>query len=370
MKLNIKISELKQAVEFAQKIVSQRSALPILSMLKLAAKQNQLTVSGTNLDSDFFATAQAEVSEPGEMVISARQLAMICQQGYLATIATTEKGGILILVDGCEYKTPAIEPKDFPPGLNSKDATSLCEVDGIRFAEALRKAAPFMSTDECHYALNCVFVEAKESQVLIVATDGRTLFIESLARKLGEIGQFTIISNVVNQIKDVIFPANVQLFWPRVGKTSLDNIAIQSANFGVVAKQTGFNFPKYSQVIPPEEKTIVKFKAKREDLLKAVKQVAVACVGDDVSVKLAIEDNQLTVSAGRAIDELKAVLTCKVAPILSYAKPFEASFNHQYLIRAISVMDETFTASFSSEINPAVLQSQNTQVVVMPMRIV
>lgn len=348
MKLNVKISELKRAVEFAQKIVSQSATLPILSMLVLEARKGHLMVRGTDLDSDFFALAAADVTEFGKMVISARQLTAICQQGALATFQTTDKGGFIILVDGCEYKNSAIEPSEFPPSLNSKEATSICEVDGIKFAAGLKKVAPFMSTDEARYALNCVFVEAKENKLLLVATDGRTLFIESLARKFGETGKFTIISNVVNQIKDVIFPANVQLFWPRVGKVNCDNITIQSANFGIVTRQTGANFPKYSEVIPPEERTILKFNANREDMLKALNQVAVACVGDDLSVKLAIKENQLTISAGKVIGQLQAVQMCKVEPILSYSKPFEASFNHRYLIRAVTAMDEVFTASFSN----------------------
>lgn len=365
MKSNIKVSALKAALEFAAKPISQRTTLLVLSTVKLSARPGLMAITGTDLDSEFFSVVECETKTPGEMLLNASMLRKICNQGETASFDASDKAAT-VLVDDCGYTFTQQDEGEFPRAMDTADAKRIVELDAAEFIAGLRLVAPYMSTDESRYAINCVYVEVTEDFVFLVATDGRRLIVHKLKRQsIGGSGNFTIIRNVVEKLSEEEWSGNVNLFWP--GEKHFSNIVIQTNTRGVVAKQIEANFPNYKQVIPASGSILRKIGVLKQIALDKVLQVA-AVMAEDKGMLIKITNGVMTFETDK-FSEHKALVGVAHTELAGTKYTLQTAINPRYLVQALKSVSDPFTIEFASERDPLVFTDAKTQVVVMPVRI-
>ena len=74
MKLTCDRQTLANAVTGVSKAVTQRSTIPVLEGIHMKAEGFQITLTGYDLELGITTTVEANVLEPGEVVLSARLL--------------------------------------------------------------------------------------------------------------------------------------------------------------------------------------------------------------------------------------------------------------------------------------------------------
>src|SRR5690242_6358348 len=80
MKLAIQRAALLKALQMISGVVEKRQTLPILSNVLVSVKDQQLSLTATDIEIELIATVALEsVSEPAPITVSARKLLDICR---------------------------------------------------------------------------------------------------------------------------------------------------------------------------------------------------------------------------------------------------------------------------------------------------
>ena len=139
-------------------------------------------------------------------------------------------------------------------------------------------------------------------------------------------------------------------------------IRIETRVTWLVARLTGFSFPKIEHVLPSHT---LNARMPRAQLAEAVKRVNLVS-GDDHKITLELTGERAIVRAigvnvGEAVDEVALSATVQ--------EPVEISMNGRYLLDALNAMDgDEITMRYGREVDPLDMESNGFRHVLMPMR--
>ncbi len=292
MKLTISQAALLPVLQATTNIVSARTTLPILGDLLLEAADGKLSVSATDLDTGIRLKVDAAIEKEGTATIPARK--------FLSIIKELPAGDILISVNdkrvtsistgSSQFKINGHAEDDFPPLQVVKDGHGI-ELEQATLAEMLRLTAYSISTDESRYVLNGILFKMEAGKLVLVSTDGRRL---AMTEK--DVAGNTAVFEMIVPTK-VIQEMSRNLAKEGVVKIHADgsSVIFELPNGIITSKLIEGNYPNFRQVIPKEVKhtaTVV-----REDLLTAVRRVAVLASEKSNSIKFIFSKNLLTIKA-------------------------------------------------------------------------
>ena len=184
MKANIEIpvADLKTVLPGLSKIVSKRSALPVLSCVKVTLAQDRtLRIQANNLEQIVTARFNKPFNgKPGEMLVPLEELsgmAKHCAGDDTIELSVNDKESFIsYTAAGTRIKKPLkhVALDEFPS--ETVVNTEPVQLDNA-FKEALQQAFDCTSEDSGRYVLHgaCLDVSKKEAHY-VVGTDGRHLF--------------------------------------------------------------------------------------------------------------------------------------------------------------------------------------------------
>ena len=160
-------------------VVERKTTIPILSHVLLAANEQGLSVSATNLDMQMDATCRlvAPPSSPLSFTIDPRAPLAAIVNPHLrspVTVSLRDAGSAAIAWEWGEMRLLTLPASDFP-AMKTGEALAGFEVadGGLKPLDDVRLC---LSTEETRYYLNGVFLDrTQEGEVLLVATDGHRL---------------------------------------------------------------------------------------------------------------------------------------------------------------------------------------------------
>ncbi|NTF69407.1 DNA polymerase III subunit beta [Rhizobium rhizogenes] len=353
MKLTIQRADLSRVITNVGRVVEARNTIPILSNVLLDAKNNTLTVSGTDLDILATASAPAKIDKPGSLTVSAKLLGDIVKKAGSDDISIEKKGDSLIVSSGRSKFTLATLPAtDFPDIAGTGEFTTEFDIDLAAFFAPVAFA---ISSEEVRYYLNGVYFASTEFETVAVATDGHRLS----RHKISSISEFA----------GVIVPRKIVSLLPKGTVTvavSDTKIRIASGDFVMISKLIDGTFPDYQRVIPTANDKIVT--VDREAIMKAADRVASISSERGRAVKLSIAPGSVALTAksdvGYAEDEVAAEYS---------GEPLSIGFNSQYLRDLLSVLPGgPVNIALADAGSPGVVTSpafEGLTLVAMPMRI-
>ena len=222
------------------------------------------------------------------------------------------------------------------------------------------------STQETRYVLNGLLWVNTAEKFELVATDGRRLALAT-APALQNSKEFKIIvpSKILNELLKLLTiskPSDEDFIDVTV---STNQISFNMKDTTFISRLIEGNFPNYEQVIPNKKNVVLKANAK--DLLSSTKRAAL-CAGDlGGTVKYALSNNLLGISASSSkmdfSDELKVECECE---------DFNTSFNPQYLIDVLKIIgSDNVIFSFVNGSNPVLVEPEGKEqykYVIMPVK--
>jgi DNA polymerase-3 subunit beta len=257
MEFTIQQSDLSYALSTALASVPSKTTMPILYTVLLEAEQNELRITGTDLDLTTTITVPCTVKTPGRAAVQARHFADSVRKLPRDTVRVTDDGQGRISVEYGKGKGKTAVPKqndqDYP-ALPTLKTDAKAAIEGPALARLIARSAYAVSNDETRQMLNGVYVQAEGNQVSFVATDGHRL---ARATKNGD------FEGLGRQA--VIVPAKTILVLGRMAgeATSPVEIAVSTQRNHVAFRlHIGQNdvtvysrllegpFPNYEQVIP------------------------------------------------------------------------------------------------------------------------
>ncbi len=108
---------LNEAISIVSRAVSSRSSLAVLEGIYLRAEEGgKIYLTGNDTEIGIEAVAEAEVMQPGEVVINAKMLAGIIRslESGKVSIETNEKNQTLIKSGGAKFEIAGISAEEFP----------------------------------------------------------------------------------------------------------------------------------------------------------------------------------------------------------------------------------------------------------------
>jgi DNA polymerase-3 subunit beta len=381
MELVIDRLSLANSLSLVQGIVERRNTVPILSHVLMESAGDSLQLTATDLEVGIRTQVACKAGKPGSLTLSARKLFEIVREaaGDEVSLKSVENDWVEIRCGRARFKMMGLDPRQFPAMPRQGDQKAQAGAAQRRAVKAdLSVAASVLATmidktlfavspDETRYNLSGVYIESPESgMATMVATDGHRL---SLIRR--EVKGFSIQGGVIiprkglGELRKLLdqegeaetrLSFDGQLAWLKRGATEISMRLVEG------------EFPDYRGVIPKRSRHEVT--VPRDELLAAVKRVAIFSSERFHGVKLALSAGSITVSStspdlGEASDSIDVDFK---------GEDMSIGFNASYVTQALAAIppESQVSLGLTDEVSPGVITTPadtGFTYVVMPMRL-
>jgi DNA polymerase III subunit beta len=337
MKFRCERDDLLEAVQFASRAISNRATLPVLSGVRLEARDDgEVAVASTDLELTMQTVFRAGVDEPGQVVVPGRLFGEMTRSLGLGQVSlATGEGEVEIGSGRGQFRVKTLAFEDYPSlptDEGTGDAVEI-ELDAERLAVGLSQVVRSASGDDSRQILTGVLWEIQSGELTLAATDSYRLSVRQLK-----------VAGGPAEVRKVVLPARAlgelaRALQGRGGTVSAfvkENLmAVSIGEAGGAASTIGSRFiegefPNYRQLIPSgfQARLVVD----REAFLDVTKRVGLLAQ-NSLPVKLRL-DGELEVSAHTPdVGEGQEVLDAEYS-----GEPLVIAFNPQFLHDGVSAI--------------------------------
>ncbi|MDQ0993899.1 DNA polymerase III subunit beta [Streptomyces sp. V3I7] len=305
MKIRLDRSALAEAVAWAAHVVPSRPTMPALSGLLLTATNNVLTASGFDYETSAKFEVEAEVLEPGSVVVSGRLLSEVSKSlPNLPVEISADDAEAVLLCGASQFGLPALPLDDYPklPEMPKTQGS----VDGALFAEAVGQVAVAAGRDETLPILTGIRLEITNSTLRMVSTDRYRLAVRDIPWRSAD------PDTELNT--HVLVPAKALHDIAR-SLTKGDQVTIaltateNESSAGIIGFEAGprqattrlidGSFVKYHTIFPSEYTGSAVIE--RAPLLEAAKRVSLV-VERQAPMRMTLSEGRIVLDAGNAVE--------------------------------------------------------------------
>lgn len=170
-------SLLSAAIDGVSRAVTLRSSIPVLEGILLKAEGFRLTLTGYDLEMAITTTIEANVREPGEVVLNARLLGDMVRRMPAGEVSIKVGAGSAVVKGGvAEYDIAAMAAGDFP-ALPNPGADHTLSIEAGALREMIDKTLYAVSQDDKKPAHTGELFEITPDKLTLVALDGYRLAV-------------------------------------------------------------------------------------------------------------------------------------------------------------------------------------------------
>jgi len=338
---------LADALATAGRAASSRSgALPVLSGLRLEARGDDLSVTGTDLELSIRLTVTVGGERDGAVVVPARLIADIVRSLPAGAVELDLRDDELSVSAGrSQFSIRPLGLDDYPLlGESESDAVTL---GSSAVGEALRQVVRAASTDDARAVLTGVLISAEDDGVRMVATDSYRLAVRTLPdNELLTTGQKVIVpSRALSELQRVL--AGSEELHVRLGAR---DAVFEAGGTRLTTRLIEGDYPNYRNLLPSSYPNVLT--VGRESLLEALRRVKILAQ-DATPVRLGLGGDTLQLTAitqdvGTASEELDASFE---------GTEMTVAFNPDYLTSGVDALDtDEVTLSTIDPMKPAVIR--------------
>ncbi|HXG63289.1 MAG TPA: DNA polymerase III subunit beta [Planctomycetota bacterium] len=370
MKVKCPRGQLAEAFAVAERVVPQRTTIPAITSVRLAASRDKsggvLELACTDLEFGLkYAVSGADVREEGTLVLPAARMAGILREAGSEDVSIESDGNLAhVRLPDASFKVVGLDPADFPtvPVFDDRHAVRVPTED---LGTMIRKTQFAVSTEVVRYALTGQLFEVKGKEVRMVASDGKRLaYIKSRSSGKAD-GQKDI---------RVIVPTKTMNLLDRVLTEEDDHVALnveetqirfRTRRAMIFSRLIEGHFPDYEAVVPSN--TDKKLAVSRETLLSAVRKSALMTTDKARAVKFALSKGRLTLfTRAQDVGEARVEIPAEYKD-----DDVEIVFNPDYVADYLKVVtDETVELHLKDRSSAGVFRAGKDYVyVLMPLAI-
>ena len=382
MRLKIAKESLLNVLSHVVGAVERRHTLNILSNVKIQTTPTALTITGSDLEVELVASTnllEGACLEAGETTVPARKLVEICKSlptAALIDLHITEDQRCILKSGNSRFVLGTLPAEDYPLLTTENSQGTQIQVSQRELKRLFEKTAFAMAVQDVRFYLTGTLLEIDENQLRTVTTDGHRLALcEVLASStVSQLIQAIVPRKAVGELQRLLSVEDNQLSL-LIGRELL-NVTINTPSrdkeqsditVRFTTKLIDGKFPDYRRVIPRSGDKHVLI---AHDVFKqSLQRVAILSNEKLRGVFLNFSQDTLQLRANNpeqdeAVEDLA---------IQYNDTPLEMSFNAQYILDVLGVLDGDDVRMSMSEANQSVLVQDPTQpdqtYVVMPMRV-
>lgn len=365
MKITASREDLLGPVQNVIGVVERRQTMPVLSNVLLSAKNNRLSVTGTDLEVELVSAVNLSVQTAGETTVPGRKFLDILRAlpDTAAVTITTESDRMVVRAGRSRFTLSTLPAAEFPL-VEDIQAQQVLKLPQAEFRKLIDRTHFSMAQQDVRYYLNGLLLESEGGKVRAVATDGHRLALCEAS-----------LSSRVTGKQQVILPRKGVLELQRMlggeGEVELsigtNHVRCQIGDIRFTSKLIDGRFPEYSRVVPSNATRVIE--ADRGILKQSLSRTAILSNEKYRGIRLNIKPNLLTLQAHNPEQE-EAEDQIEV----QYAgEEIEIGFNVTYLLDALSSIDTDQVKIALTDANSSCLitagEADGAKYVVMPMRL-
>ena len=176
MKLTASREEFLAPLQSVIGVVERRQTMPVLANVLLSARDNRLSITGTDLEVELVATSNVTVAQAGDITIPGRKLLDIFRALPEKTSVTLSTEGERVSLRGgrSRFTLSTLPAAEFPL-VDDINAQQTVEVSQAEFRRLIDKTHFSMAQQDVRYYLNGMLLETEGKSLRAVATDGHRL---------------------------------------------------------------------------------------------------------------------------------------------------------------------------------------------------
>jgi DNA polymerase-3 subunit beta len=369
MQFVVSKQNLQRELAYVQGVVEKKNTIPVLSNILIeSVGENNIRLTGTDLDVTIRCDMDAEVSTAGSICVQARKLFEIARLLPDAPVTFKKESNdwVTVTCDKTKFKMVGVARDAFPEVPSSKSTPTKLSAEIIK--SFIDKTIFAITQEESRYTLSGAKFIMDDTGAKMVTTDGHRL---AYVERKG-------VSKDESEAIDTLIPRKTLAELTKLtagfeGEISLgldnNHIFFEVGPRLLVSRMLYGQFPNYDMVMPKNNDKSVQFDSGQ--LNSAVRRVALMSDERSHAIRFHLEPNQLVISSQNA-EEGEASETIQA----DYSgEETDIGFNAQYLLEFLNVIGEGAVAfefkdgNSQAQLRPAEGGDYNYKYVVMPMRL-
>ncbi len=363
MRVTLLSENLQKKLTLANRAISSRNQLPILSCVLLEAKEGQLTICGTDLEIGIETTVAAEVEETGAVAVPAKLFLELISSLPQDKISLRTEGTTLEVISKKTKTILQTSPQDEFPQLYEEKGNKVAQLTKGGIKATFGKILFAASNESTRPALSGVLFKKQENTFVVVATDGYRLSLDVLQNQgEGVFEKLLVPARLLREAVSVFEDKDVILYLSKKN----NQLLFEQEGTLLVGRAIDAEFPSYEKIIPTD--TASEIRVDREELLKAVKICAIFAREAANIITLSLQKDAVIVKAQSAS---LGENTVEVGATLQ-GEENQIAFNARYLLDVLTnIVDNDIAFSMTGPLNPGVFRIQgnpNFLHLIMPIR--
>ncbi|MDD5465604.1 MAG: DNA polymerase III subunit beta [Candidatus Omnitrophica bacterium] len=363
MKFKVEKTNLVNAIQAVQNIITTKSALPILSNILIDVQLGMVKLTATDLDIGITCVIPVDMQEPGAITIPAKRFSDIIKEfpSDIINVGTKKNNQVLVDSDMCQFKIMGLAKEEFPKLPEFKDKKAIKINQGV-LKEILSLTAFAVSFDETRYVLNGILFKISKGVLTLVATDGKRLAVAerklTTAEPEAEVSMVVPIKTIQELNRNLKDEGELSLV------ISSNQALFDLGGVAVVSRLIEGEFPDYKQVVPAVSEN--KMKVQRNQFLLAIKRAALLATPDYQAVKFEVFKNKLVISKSTPdVGEFHEELAVEYQ-----GRELVIGFNPVYLMDVLkNLNEEVIGLELTDTEKPGVIRISGYVYIVLPMRL-
>ncbi|MCT2056142.1 DNA polymerase III subunit beta [Dermabacter hominis] len=372
MKFHLDRDVLSDAVSWATRTLPQRPAMPILQGVRIVAEEGELKFSTFDYEVSAHISVEADIDEPGEVLVQGKMLNDIVRALPHKTVSVTHEGPkVEILCGSSRFSLATLPVAEYPvlPEMPPVVGT----VDSGTFARAISQVSIAASKDDVVPLLTGIKVTIDGEKVMMAATDRYRLAVREFtwnpASPSSELSAL-VRSRTLTEVARSLSGGNVEIALNE-GETA-NLIGFESSGRRTTSTLVDGDYPPVLRLFP--DVTPYTVSVATAPLIEAVKRVSLVAERN-TPVRLTFSEGQVALEAGDGDDaQASEVLEAQVD-----GGDLVVGYNSGFLLDGLGALGTDFTHfSLPDSVKPTVLRGQESleaapeehyRYLLMPMRI-
>jgi DNA polymerase-3 subunit beta len=366
MKISANRDDLLKPLQQVVGVVERRQTLPILANVLISVKDNNLSLTATDLEVELKTRTKVQCSGEFEFTLPARKLMDICKAlPESAALSLEVEGDKAVLRSGRGRYTLGTLPAQDYPSIEPTQASETFSLPAGAIKRLIERTQFAMAQQDVRYYLNGLLLEIRPGRVRAVATDGHRLalcdapFTEAIGMDLQVILPRKAVIELGRLLDDPDAEAQLEI--------SGSHLRLHQGPISFTTKLIDGRFPDYERVMPSGDTSLML--ADRDTLRQALARTAILSNEKYRGIRFRLSQGLLHLQAHNPEqDEAEEELEVDYR-----GAEMTIGFNVGYLLDVLGVLD-------GDQVEMAVIDSNSSSLltekdasecryVVMPMRL-
>jgi DNA polymerase III subunit beta len=373
MRFSLSKNSLLRELNLLQGVVEKKNTIPILSNVLIETLGESLvSLIATDLDVSLQTECNADVTQPGAIVLQARKLFDIVRNlpDSEITFVKEDNDWARISCGAAEFKIVGQAKEHFPSTPVLKQTGLAIPATAIH--DLIARTIFAITQEESRYALNgaLVLISGTDNKLQMVATDGHRLSLaactlENSASGDQEEQKVIIPKKALNELLKLTSGAEGMLNFDKDENHLYFKIGQRQLTSRMLAGQ----FPNYELVLPKNNDKMIPLNT--EKIAQAIRRASLMADERSHGVKFELNKGKLNITSQSAdVGEAKEVI-----PIDYNGETISIGFNANYLLEFLGVVGtEEVALELKDEQSPALMRPSGDgqydyRYVIMPMRL-